>query len=247
MAKFFQGAKPVSDSVHSMEGATRLAFIRKVYSYFTLSLAITAVGGYFGYTWVMKMVAGRTNIRSIGPIFFGLIIVELIALGITWWLRKRDPINKIMLAIYSFLSGATLGPILAVAAMVALGKGIAAGTLILQAFIITALVFVGLTAYVFISKKDFSAWGGALFMLLIIGLGMGLMFFIFPTGRGMLLLYSGFMALVFAGFMLYDTSMIMRRYRTDEYIAGAINLQIDFVALFIHILRILIILAGSRD
>jgi hypothetical protein len=69
----------------------------------------------------------------------------------------------------------------------------------------------------------------------------------FPQSRGMNLVYSGLVALLFAGFMLYDTSMIMRRFTTDEYIAGAITLQLDFVIFFIHILRILILISSSRD
>ena len=246
MANFLGAAKPVNGNVHAMDGTTRLAFIKKVYLYFSFSLVLTAIGGYFGYTFVMNRLASSEG-RGLYGIMIGLIVLEIVALIITWFVRKKDPINKIMLAIYSFLSGATLGPLLALAALTALGSGVPAGTLILQAFLITAVVFVGLTVYVFVSKKDFSFMGGALTMLLMIAIGIGLMFLIFPMGRGAILLYSGLTALIFAGFMLYDTSMIMRKYTTDEYIAGAINLQLDFVIFFMHILRILIVLASSSD
>lgn len=247
MARFFQSnAKPVDGSVHSLDGTTRLAFIKKVYGYFTLSLFLTAAGGYVGFNFIMSKIAAGGRL-TFGPMFFVVIVAEIVALVITWFVRKKDPINKIMLAVYSFISGLALGPLLSIAAIVALGQGAAAGTLILQAFLITAIVFIGLTVYVFVSKKDFSFMGSALFLLLLIGIGIGLMSLFFPYGRGMTLVYSGFMALLFAGFMLYDTSMIMKRYRTDEFIAGAINLQLDFVIFFMHILRILIILAGSRD
>ena len=241
MAKFFAQAKPVNGNVYEQSGVDRLSFLKKVYGYFSFSLIITGIGGYVGFKFVIGMLQRGTG-RNIYSIMIILAIVELVALAITWFVRKKDPINKIMLAVYSFLSGFTLGPLLAIAVLMAMGKGMAAGTLVLQALIITFLVFVGLTSYVFISKKDFSFMGGALMIGLFVLIGMGLMGLIFGFGRPMAILYSGAGALIFAGFMLYDTSMIMRRYTHDEYIAGAINLQLDFVLLFMHILRLIMIL-----
>jgi modulator of FtsH protease len=246
MAKFFGSAEPIQGSVHSLGATDRLTFIKKVYGYFTFSLIITAIGGYVGFKFIMdKLMVGDGY--GFGPLFIGLVILEIIALIVAYVVRKKDPFNKVMLAIYSFLSGMTLGPILSVAALAALGSGAGAGTIIIQAFLITAVVFVGLTVYVYVSKKDFSFMGGALYMLLFVAIGVGLMFMFFPQSRGMNLVYSGLVALLFAGFMLYDTSMIMRRFTTDEYIAGAITLQLDFVIFFIHILRILILISSSRD
>ncbi len=241
MARFFAQAKPVDGNVYVQSGTDRLAFLKKVYGYFSFSLIITGIGGYAGYTFIMNMIQSGRG-RGIYSIIIILAIVEIVALIAAWSLRKKEPINKIMLAVYSFLSGFTLGPILSVAVLMALGKGMAGGTLVLQALIITFLVFIGLTSYVFITKKDFSFMRGALMVALFALIGMGLVGLIFGFGRGMAILYSGLGALIFAGFMLYDTSMIMKRYTTDEYIAGAINLQLDFVLLFIHILRLIMIL-----
>jgi FtsH-binding integral membrane protein len=246
MARFFGNTKAVAGNVYQMSGTDRLTFVRKVYAYFTFSLLITAAGGYVGYKFVLSKIVTGGFISW--PAFIGVLVLQFVALAVTFWLRKKDPINKVMLAVYSFLSGLTLGPILMIAAYVSVARGGGAANLILQAFVITAIVFVGLTAYVFTSKKDFSAWRGGLFLLLLVGIGMGIMGMIFGFSQGMLLIYSGAMALIFGGFILYDTSMIMKYYSTDEYIAGAIELQIDFVGLFIQILRILIILSGSsRD
>ena len=46
-------------------------------------------------------------------------------------------------------------------------------------------------------------------------------------------------ALLFCGFILFDTHMIMHRVSTEEYIIAAVDLYLDFVNLFIYILRIL--------
>jgi FtsH-binding integral membrane protein len=45
--------------------------------------------------------------------------------------------------------------------------------------------------------------------------------------------------LLFSGFVLYDTSNIIRRYPTNEYIAGALSLYLDAFNIFLALLRIL--------
>ena len=45
--------------------------------------------------------------------------------------------------------------------------------------------------------------------------------------------------LLFAGYVLYDTSNIMRRYPTNEYIAGALDLYLDAFNIFLALIRIL--------
>jgi FtsH-binding integral membrane protein len=45
--------------------------------------------------------------------------------------------------------------------------------------------------------------------------------------------------LLFSGFVLYDTSNIMRRYPTNEYIAGALDLYLDAFNIFLALIRIL--------
>jgi len=45
--------------------------------------------------------------------------------------------------------------------------------------------------------------------------------------------------LLFAGFVLYDTSNIIRRYPTNEYVAGALSLYLDAFNIFLALLRIL--------
>ena len=46
-------------------------------------------------------------------------------------------------------------------------------------------------------------------------------------------------AVLFCGFILFDTYMIMHKLSTEEYIMAAIDLYLDFINLFIYILRIL--------
>ena len=48
-----------------------------------------------------------------------------------------------------------------------------------------------------------------------------------------------FSVLLFSGYILYDTQMIMKRLSTDEYIIGAMTLYLDILNLFLSILRVL--------
>ncbi len=46
-------------------------------------------------------------------------------------------------------------------------------------------------------------------------------------------------ALLFSGYVVYDTYVITKRLSPDEYIMGAISLYLDFINLFLYILRVL--------
>ena len=53
------------------------------------------------------------------------------------------------------------------------------------------------------------------------------------------LIYAGFGALVFCGFIIFDTSLLMNQLSPEEHILASINLYLDIVNLFLHILRVL--------
>lgn len=53
------------------------------------------------------------------------------------------------------------------------------------------------------------------------------------------LVLAGVGALVFCGFIIYDTSLLMKQLSPEEHILASINLYLDIVNLFLHILRIL--------
>jgi protein lifeguard len=60
-----------------------------------------------------------------------------------------------------------------------------------------------------------------------------------PFGHTMDLIYSAGGALLFAGYIIYDTYEVNKRLSPDEYIAASIALYLDFINLFVYILRIL--------
>jgi FtsH-binding integral membrane protein len=118
--------------------------------------------------------------------------------------------------------------------------------IVVQAGALTTLVMGALTAFVFITRKDFSFMGNFLFCGLIVLIGTALLFGIGGSlGMGnMEPLHVGLSAaavLLFMGYVLYDTSNILHHYATDMVVPAALALMINFIVLFRNILHLLAI------
>ena len=115
---------------------------------------------------------------------------------------------------------------------------------LIQAAVATLAVFSVLTAVVFISRKDFSFLGP------ILGISSLLIFGAIVLGAfGLLNLGTGFCMLlvVFAsGAILYDTSNVLHKYRTEQYVAAALQLFASVGLLFWYILQIVISMSDRR-
>ena len=114
-------------------------------------------------------------------------------------------------------------------------------TVLPTATIMTLLLFLGLTAVVFTTKKDFSFLGSILMIggLLIFGLIICAILFGFNLG----LIFSFFMIFFAAGAILYDTSNVLHRYQPTEYVGAALQLFASIALLFWYLIQILM----SRD
>jgi FtsH-binding integral membrane protein len=145
--------------------------------------------------------------------------------------RHVPGLNLAALFGFTTLTGVVISPLIAVISQVNPGSILAAGLL-------TVGIFGGLTAYVFVSKKDFSFMRGMLMTGLIVVILAGVANIFIGSGA---LGFAGAAAalLLFSGFVLYDTSNIIRRYPTNEYIAGALSLYLDAFNIFLALLRIL--------
>lgn len=115
------------------------------------------------------------------------------------------------------------------------------GNLIQQAAIVTLSLFAGLSAVVFFTGKDFSFLRTALTVGGFIALGLiaaGLLF-----GFDLGLWFSVGMVVLAGGSILYQTSNLVHKYSTDQYVAAALGLFSSLMLLFWYILRIFM----SRD
>jgi hypothetical protein len=122
-----------------------------------------------------------------------------------------------------------------------IGVGIAYvdNVLVMKALLITLGVFFGLTLFTFQSKYDFSGLGPWLFGGLVALFMTSLVSFFFPFSRSFDLVLAIGGCLLFTGYVVYDTYMINKRLSPDEYIMGSLSLYLDFLNLFLSILRVL--------
>ncbi|KAJ1923097.1 hypothetical protein IWQ60_006103 [Tieghemiomyces parasiticus] len=208
----------------------RHAFIRKVYSILTAQLlATTGMGILFMFnqtvnTWALQ------NVWSLYVSAFG----SLGALLGLLWKRRSYPANFVWLSGFTLLEAYSIGFVVSLYDT----------TLVLQALLITLGLFTILTLFTFQSKFDFSRLGSILFFALMGVLLVGLVQIFLPFNRTFDLIMAVLTAVIFSGYVLYDTHNIIHRLSPEEYIVAAVDLYLDIINLFLAILRIL---SNSRD
>jgi len=107
-----------------------------------------------------------------------------------------------------------------------------------QAIVITLTLFGGLTGVVFITRKDFSFMRSALMFAGFAAMGLAFASAIFGFTLGMAFSYA--MVALACGYILYETSNVLRHYRTEQYVAASLALFASVMLLFWYVLRILL-------
>ena len=205
----------------SVSVGERLAFIKKVYGLLALSLVTAAIGAHLGSDPDLLLIPVASNMM----LFF---ILEIGLIFFAQFVSRKPGLNMVALFSFTTVTGLVVGPLL-----YRVGPTIA-----MEAFALTALTFGGLTMYVIFSKRDFSFMQGFLFtglMIVVFGALIN-MFFASPMAHFMI---SGASVLLFSGFILYDTSNVLRNYGTDEHVSATLALYLDILNLFIALLSIL--------
>ena len=171
---------------------------------------------------------GKTPLRATAAMFFGL-GAALVVYPLNYWAL--------------FLFTAAEGALLGVLCVMYYAAGY--GDQILLAFGITMGIFAVLTLFTMQSRVDFAFLGPGLVALLFVFLFWSLFCFWLPGAAAFssTKLISLFGALLFCGFIIYDTNMIMKYMGVDDYIIAAIELYLDIVNLFLFLLALL---SGGR-
>lgn len=142
------------------------------------------------------------------------------------------PLQYLGLALYVVAEAVIFVPILFIALFYVQDP-----TLLPTAAALTCSLFIGLTAVVFITRKDFSFLGGILTLGGLVALGLIVAGVLFGFTLG--LLFSGFMVALACGAILYDTSKILHSYPPDRHVAASLELFASVAILFWYVLRIL--------
>ncbi len=148
--------------------------------------------------------------------------------------KNQHPLNAQLLFVWTLMEAYTVGVVCA--SYTAAGQG----RVVVEALILTLSVFAVLTLYTIQSKRDWSFLGAGLMSGLWLLIIWGLFAMFFPALAGGA--YSLLGALIFSGFIIFDTWQITERLGYDDHILASITLYLDILNLFLFILRLL-----SRD
>jgi FtsH-binding integral membrane protein len=112
-----------------------------------------------------------------------------------------------------------------------------AASILMQAVVITLAIFIGLTVTVFVTKKDFSFMRGALTIGSFAALGVIIASMAFGFSLGAL--FCGAMILLMAGYILFQTSLVMSYFPPQGYVAASLMLFSTIATLFWYVLQML--------
>jgi hypothetical protein len=211
------------------------AFMSKVYTWMSGGLAITGLIAMY----VASIEGIELMIKENMMMFYGLIIGEIFLVGylIVRIQKMSAQLAGTIFTGYAALNGLTLSVV-----FLAYTSASIAST-----FFVTAGTFAIMSIYGYYTKKDLTSWGSLLFMALIgIIIASVVNFFMQSEMMYWLITYAGIF--IFVGLTAYDTQKIKRMSTATEFgseeeskgaIIGALMLYLDFINLFLLLLRIL--------
>lgn len=245
--KIFKQTKMNEEQLYRMieerEGLVSMAFpalMRKVYVWMTLALVITGITAY-GVSQMPGLVYAIVTSKLL---FWGLIIAEFgLVIAISGAINKLSITTATLLfVLYSIVNGTTLSVIFLAYTL----------TSIASVFFITAGTFALMAFIGYTTKTDLTSLGKILFMGLIgIVLATIVNIFIGSSMLSMIVSYVG--VVVFVGLTAYDSQKIKNMlYQVDDIteeaqklaLLGSLTLYLDFINLFLMLLRIF---GGNRD
>lgn len=239
--EFAQRARPIPGAVATVGVNERLTFIKKTYAHLAGAVGVFVALLYWMTTsgialeWAIWLGSSTINMLLGLGLFIGAGYLA------EWWARSDTSrgMQYLGLAVYVAIMSLMVSPLVYIAAYY-----VPTDEYILhKAALITLFVFGGLTATVFLTKKDFSFLRGFLNMALMAALGIIVLSLIFGFGLGTW--FSLAMIVVFSGCILFDTSRVLAHYPPTHYVAASLALFASLAMLFFYVLRLLIALQGD--
>ncbi len=215
--------------------AARATLFRNVYLWMTMALALTALTAY-------TVAGSETLLQAIFSsrfVFLGLIVAELVLVFVLAAniMRMSFLTATLMFIAYSVVNGATLSTIFLVYDLGSIGL----------TFLVTAGMFGAMSLYGFVTGRDLSSWGNLLTMALV-GVILASVVNLFLRSEMLMWIVTYVGILLFVGLTAYDTQTIKRMIysgaEVDEpmqkmALLGALSLYLDFINLFLYMLRLL--------
>jgi hypothetical protein len=224
----------LTTSLTDIQEQEQARFIAKVYGWMSIALVITALVA----MWVVATPAVLEFIFSSRYIFMGLIIAELVCVGALVGAINRfssQTATAVFIG-YAVLNGLTLSSVFLAYTSAS----------IVSTFFITASTFGIMSTYGYFTKRDLTSMGNLLLMGLI-GLVIASLVNMFLHNEIIYWVTTFIGIIVFVGLIAYDTQKIKAMYQTGAIegdnvrkgaILGALSLYLDFINLFLMLLRL---------
>ncbi len=220
------------------------AYMIRVYNYMAMGVALTGVVAWLTFNAAVTETAGRLVLTPFGQAIFSgpaLIVLVLATLGLVMFISFRIQALQpgTALTLFMVYAGA-LGLMLSSVFLAYTGASIT------RVFFISAASFGALSLYGYTTQRNLSAIGSFLVMGLI-GLFIAMIVNIFLKSSGLDFVISAAGVLIFAGLTAWDTQKIKEMYDVMDdgtvagrkAVMGALNLYLDFINLFLFLLRFL--------
>lgn len=205
-------------------------FVSQTYQLFAASLLAATVGAFIG----LEMV------EAIRSWYWGLVILEIVALVGLMFLKDKPGINLALLFAFTFLTGLTLTPLLS--GVLGMPNGASA---VVSAFLMTTIIFGAMSVYAMKTSKDLASWGKILFISVIVIL-IGSIVNIFLGSPMLQVGIAAVATLVFSLYIAFDTQMLLRGAFSSP-VEAAIALYLDVLNIFISLLQLFGILGSSNE
>jgi FtsH-binding integral membrane protein len=205
-------------------GEERATLVRRTYTLVFVSVLVTMAGAAFGLSQprIMQTVAEHQ---------FIMFLLMLAPLFLAMRARTAFPANIGFTLLFTFMEGIFISPIL-------FYYGRQAPGVIGQAALLTGTTFAVLTAYAWMSRRDFSAWGGFLTVGLWVLIATSVIN-IFWRNESASLWIASVGVLLFSGLLIFDTWRLKNQFGPDDYVQAAVAIYLDLLNMFLFILRLL--------
>lgn len=213
----------------------RAGFVRKVYGILSVQLLATVAIAYPLQRMSPEVVRSHSWIVILSTVVLLGTMCSMMCCGDV---MRKFPMNYAILGVMTLCMGVLVG--FASAAYTWQSVALAAG--------LTVAIFLAMTAFAWTTKTDFTGYGPYLFAALVtlcfFGFAVSLLGYFGVHIKWLVMFYDLIGVLLFTFYIVFDTQMIIGgshsvKFSIDDYCFAALNLYLDIINLFLHILSLL--------
>mmetsp|Transcript_22940 Transcript_22940/g.36881 ORF Transcript_22940/g.36881 Transcript_22940/m.36881 type:complete len:250 (+) Transcript_22940:84-833(+) len=228
----------VDRDIKSANVAVRQGFVRKVYAILTTQLVVTVLVA----SQIVQLATQRLWLQDHQWLLWlsvGMTTATVCAMACCRDLCRTFPFNYLFLFTFTLFE----------AVMIGFASAMFTPQSVLLAAAVAVLLFWALTGYAFLARTDFTGAGPYLFAALIGLLLFGSALILLPM-LGIpitvtMAIYDYIGVLIFSFFIIFDTQLMLGQWgghqvsiSIDEYVFAALNLYLDFINIFLHLLSL---------